>query len=76
MQQNICSPAKDIKTFTFTDSTGEGTLQNAGVPQNRFCFNLPQLLLRIPDFEKNRFFEEVLQRALFQTLVITVVFKS
>ena len=20
MQQNICSPAKDIKTFTFTDS--------------------------------------------------------
>ena len=24
MQQNICSPAKDIKTFTFTDSAGEG----------------------------------------------------
>ena len=41
MQQNICYPAKDIKTFTFTDSTGEETLQNAGVPQNRFCFKLP-----------------------------------
>ena len=27
MQQNICSPAKDIKTFTFTDSTGEETAE-------------------------------------------------
>ena len=40
MQQNIRSPAKDIKTFTFTDSTGEGTLQNAGVAQNRFSFKM------------------------------------
>ena len=39
MQQNICSPAKDIKTFTFTDSIGEGTLQNAGVPQAGFASN-------------------------------------
>ena len=30
--------------------------------------------VRIP--EKNRFFEEVLQRALFKTLVITAVFES
>ena len=27
MQQNICSPAKDIKTYKFTDSTGEGILE-------------------------------------------------
>ena len=27
-------------------------------------------------FGKNRFFEEVLQRVLFKTLVITIVFKS
>ena len=29
---------------------------------------------RIANFEKNRFFEEILQRALFKTLVITIVF--
>ena len=30
MQQNICSPAKDIKTFTLTDSQAcdETTLEN------------------------------------------------
>ena len=27
MQQIICSPEKDIKPFTFTDSTGEGTAE-------------------------------------------------
>ena len=51
--------------------------QNAGVPQNAaFASNCRKLLSRIPNFEKNRFFEEVLQRALFKTLVITIVFKS
>ena len=29
MQQNICSPAEDIKTFTFTDSKACGVTKNA-----------------------------------------------
>ena len=28
MQRNICSPAKDIKTFTFTDSKACGVTKN------------------------------------------------
>ena len=29
MRQNICSPAKDIKTFTFTDSKACDVTENA-----------------------------------------------
>ena len=80
MQQNICSPAKDIKTFIFTDSTGTSTVRDCRM----LVYHRIQVLLqtaitsvRISDFEKkSRFFEEALQRALFKTLVITIVFKT
>ena len=40
--------------------------QNAGIPQNAGLLQTtPQLLLRIPDLEENRFFEEILQSSLF-----------
>ena len=48
-------------------------LQNAGVPQNA---GFAITSVKMPYFEKNNFFGEVTQRALFKTLVITVVFKS
>ena len=56
--------------------------ENAGVPQNCGAGLLQtsitsvknSYLSRIVNFEKNRFFEEILQRALFKTLVITIVF--
>ena len=47
--------------------------QNAGVPQNCGA-GLLQTAITSANFEKNRFFEEILQRALFKTLVITIVF--
>ena len=76
MQQNICSPAKDIKTFTFTDSTGKRTAE---------CWcTTEQVLLQtaITSVKNTRFLKKIdslkryYQRALFQTLVFTIVFKG
>ena len=40
--------------------------QNTGLPQNAGLLQTtPELLLRIPDLEKNRLFEEMLQSSLF-----------
>ena len=33
MQPNICSPAKDIKSFTFTEGTAEGTAECWGTTE-------------------------------------------
>ena len=73
MLQNICSPAKDIKTFTFIDSTGEGTAECWCTAEQVLFQTAITSVKYTRFFKKNRFFEEVLQRALFQTLVI---FKS
>ena len=59
MQQNICSPVKDVKTFTFTDSTAE-----CWCTTEQVLLQTAITLLRLPDFEKNRFFEDVLQSRL------------
>ena len=50
--------------------------QNAGVAQNcgAGLFQTAITSVRIANFEKNKFFEEILSRALFKTLVIIVVF--
>ena len=64
MQQNICSPAKDIKAFTFTDNKACGVTKNAKSQTKRMpkhlwkqhvCEYLMKKLFRIPSLRKTNF---------------------
>ena len=55
----------------------KGPPKNTGVPQNAgFASNFHDFCQEYLILQKNRFFEEVLQRVLFETLVITIIFKK